>query len=436
MAFHRTSIRFWVAITAMLSLWLGGCAAGLKQGTPEEAGVSSQKLQDVGAWFQRGVDSKEIPGAVVLIARHGRIAYFEPFGFRDREAGAPMTRDTIFRIASMTKPITSVAAMILVDQGRLSLSEPVSRYLPEFKDVQVGVERASAGGALELSLEPARQEMTVQDLLRHTSGLTYGFFGKSLVKDRYNAAGLFGPNLSLAEMTGKVARLPLQSQPGTVWDYSMSTDVLGRVVEVVSGIPLERFFAERIFAPLRMVDTSFHLTDPERIARLAQPQAFASSGQRPMLPDPSRKTWPSGGGGLVSTAQDYARFCQMLLNGGELDGVRLLSPATVATMMADQLAGMRVNGLPIPVLDVRRENGQTFGLGFAVRLADAPAKFPGTVGDASWVGLFGTQFWIDPKRDLFAIMLVQLAPPSATHTTPALYWQRMRELAYSALTSP
>jgi CubicO group peptidase (beta-lactamase class C family) len=344
-----------------------------------------------------------------------------------------MSRDAIFRIASMTKSITTAAAMMLVEQGRLALSDPVSRYLPEFKDLKVGVERVDSA-APELAFEPAHREMTIRDLLRHTSGLTYGYIGKSMVKDRYNAANLFDPRQSLAEVVTKISRLPLQSQPGTTWDYSMSTDLLGRVIEVVSGMDLDRFIQERIFAPLGMKDSAFVLTDPAKLSRLAQAQVSAALGRRPALPDPATAAWPSGGGGLVSTAEDYARFCQMLLNEGEFNGLRLLSASTVAQMLSDQLPpGTRVNALLFPMLDVRRENGQSFGFGFAVRVADGRSRFPGTIGDASWTGGFGTQFWIDPKKKLLAVLMVQLAPLSPGNPRAALYWQRMRELVYGAL---
>jgi len=256
-----------------------------------------------------------------------------------------------------------------------------------------------------------------------------------MVRDRYNAAGFGDPTLSLAEVATRLSRLPLQNQPGTTWEYSMSMDLLGRVIEVVSGRPLPRFFAERIFTPLGMHDTAFVLTAPSKLERVAQPQA-SPTGKRPNLPDPAGTTWPSGGGGLVSTAADYGRLCQMLLNGGELDGVRVLSPASVGQMVSDQLPpDIRVNAPPLPIIDTRREHGQSYGLGFAVRIADGLSPFPGSIGDASWTGAFGTQFWIDPKRDLYAILLVQLPPlsPGGVHEA---YWERMRALVYGALIDP
>lgn len=420
--------------TFVCALLLGSCTTAFERADrPEDVGLASARLQDLSAWLQGAVDRHEIPGAVVLIARHGSIAYFEAFGFRDREVAAVMERDAIFRIASMTKPITSVAAMMLVEQGRLDLSAPLSRYLPEFKDVVVGVEPVQVGTP-ELELVPAQREITIRDLLRHTSGLTYGFIGRSMVKDRYNAANLYDPTLSLAEVTARIARLPLQDQPGTTWNYSVSTDVLGRVIEVASGMAFDRFLSERIFAPLGMKDTAFVLTNRAQLARLAQPQVSIASGSRPRLPDPAQAGWPSGGGGLVSTAVDYARFCQMLLNGGHFGGRHLLSASSVAQMMSDQLPpGIRVNASPFPVTDVRRENGQSFGLGFAIRVADGRSRFPGTIGDASWTGGFGTQFWIDPKQRLFAILLMQLAPLSPGNVAAVTHFLRMREEVYAAL---
>ncbi len=396
-------------------------------------GTPAARWDPLKAWLQDLVDRREIPGAVVLVARHGQVACFEAFGYRDREAAAPMTRDTIFRIASMTKPVTTVAALMLVEEGRLALADPVARHLPAFADPKVGVETVE-GGTPTLKLVAADRPPTLRDLLRHTSGLIYGFIGRSLVKDRYQAANLYDPTLTLAEVADRLATLPLQHQPGTTWEYGMSTDLLGRVVEVASGMALDRFLAERVFAPLGMKDTAFRLADPGRLQRLAQPQVLPATGRRPALPDPARPTWPSGGGGLVSTAADYGRFCRMLLDGGVLDGQRLLAPSSVRQMMSDQLPpGTQVRGSPFPILDVRPGHGQSYGFGVAVRVADGLSPFPGTVGDVSWTGGFGTQFWVDPAKSLHAILMIQSAPLSPAHPAPAQRWQRMRELVYAAL---
>jgi CubicO group peptidase (beta-lactamase class C family) len=417
-----------------LLLALAGCATGLQPaGSPEAVGISSARLKEMSAAFQAGVDKREIPGAVVLVARRGKIAYFETFGFRDREAAAPMQRDAIFRIASMTKPVTSIAVMILVEQGRLNLSDPVSRHLPEFKDVKVGVETKDASGKAVLALEAPRREMTVLDLMRHTAGLTYGFTGKSMVRDRYAEEKIGEPGLNNAMFVSRLSRAPLQHQPGTVWDYSVATDVLGRVVEVVSGMDLEQYFAERIFKPLGMVDTGFGVPDAAKRPRIAELQADPATGKRPATPDLSVKARQGGGGALVSTATDYARFCQMLLNGGELDGVRIVSRKTLELMTQNHLPqGIRVIHFPIPVVDVRPEAGNGFGLGFMVRTADGIGKIPGNVGDYTWPGIFGTQFWVDPKKELVVVMMIQV-PAAGAGPLRARYWTQTRELVYRTL---
>jgi CubicO group peptidase (beta-lactamase class C family) len=293
---------------------------------PKEVGLSAKRLARLSATFRQDVESSIIPGAVVLIARGGRVGYAEAFGWQDREAKTPMELDAIFRIASMTKPLTSVAAMILAEEGKLQIAAPVADYLPELAERTVGPERV-----------PTTRTMTVQDLLRHTSGLTYAAFGDSPVQMIWRDAQPMTEDQTNAEMVAKLAPLPLMFEPGTTWEYSMSTDVLGRVVEVVSGQDLADFIDARISRPLGLRDTGFAATG-ERAARVAEPQIDAASGARPSMRNvinPGR--WASGGGGAVSTAADYVRFCQMLLNGGELDGTRILAPKTVALMASDHL---------------------------------------------------------------------------------------------------
>jgi CubicO group peptidase (beta-lactamase class C family) len=293
---------------------------------PKDVGLSGKRLDRLSAAFRQDVERNLIPGAVVLIARGGHIAYAEAFGFRDREAKAPMELDAIFRIASMTKPLTSVAAMILAEEGKLLVAAPVAEYLPEFANCTVGADRV-----------PAKRVMTVQDLLRHTSGLTYAAFGDSPVQMIWRDAQPMAEAQTTAEMVTKLASLPLMFEPGTTWEYSMSTDVLGRVVEVASGQDLADFIDERICRPLGLRDTGFAATG-ERAERVAEPQIDPATGARPPMRDvscPAR--WASGGGGAVSTAGDYLRFCQMLLNGGELDGTRILA-ATMAKPPARDLA--------------------------------------------------------------------------------------------------
>jgi CubicO group peptidase (beta-lactamase class C family) len=391
-----------------------------KADRPKEVGLSAKRLARLSATFRQDVERNLIPGAVVLIARGGRIAYAEAFGWRDREAKAPMELDAIFRIASMTKPLTSVAAMMLAEEGKLQVAAAVADYLPEFADRTVGADRVAA-----------KRVMTVQDLLRHTSGLTYAGFGDSAVQMIWRDAQLMTEDQTNAELVTKLAPLPLMFEPGTTWEYSMSTDVLGRVVEVVSGQELADFIDARICRPLGLRDTGFAATG-ERAARLAEPQIDPATGARPPMRnviDPGR--WASGGGGAVSTAADYARFCQMLLNGGELDGTRLLAPKTVALMASDHLppecaygdtARPRFGALaPVP------EMGYGFGLGFAVRTAAGRCPLPGSVGEYFWGGVLGTSFWIDPAEELVAAAMM-LAPERRLY-----YRHLLRPLVYGAL---
>ena len=388
--------------------------------SPEQVGLSSGRLQRAAQVIRQDVEKQLLPGAILAIARGGRVGYAEAFGWRDREAEAPMTLDAIFRIASMTKPITSVAAMMLAEEGRLEVAAPVANYLPEFSEMTVGVER-----------KRAQRTMTVQDLLRHTSGLTYGDFADSPVQMLWRDANLRDESETIAQLVAKLGQLPLMFEPGTTWEYSMSTDVLGRVVEVVSGQSLADFFARRIAGPLGMVDTGFAATGG-RAGRLAEPQRDPTTGQRPATrnvtqPGPRH----SGGGGAVATAADYLRFCQMLLNGGELDGVRLLAPKTVAHMASDHLAPdiaysattrSRFGALaPVP------EMGHGFGLGFAVRTAQGRSPVPGSVGDFFWGGAYGTYFWIDPQEQMIAVLMTA-SPEQRLH-----YRYLARQLVYASL---
>jgi CubicO group peptidase (beta-lactamase class C family) len=304
---------------------------------PEQLGFSSTRLQRLTQAYQGYVDRGELPGAVLLIAVGDKIAYLQAVGFQDREKKIPMKTDAIFRLASMTKPVVSVAAMTLVEEGKLDLDAPVSQYLPEFADLKVGVETTDpATGKPTLTLEPQKRPMIVQDLLRHTAGLVYGQFGDHLVHQAYRAANVSDRNETLAEMVTKLSKIPLAHQPGEVWEYSMAVDVLGRVIEVVSGMDLDRFVAERVTGPLHMAATDFYVHQAD-LSRLAEAQADAA-GKPPSLPDVTKKPVRfSGGGGLVSSAADYLRFCEMLLNSGEYNGVRVLAPHTVALMTSDAL---------------------------------------------------------------------------------------------------
>ena len=394
-----------------------------KADRPKEVGLSAKRLARLSATFRQDVERNLIPGAVVLIARSGHIAYAEAFGWRDREAEAPTELDAIFRIASMTKPLTSVAAMILAEEGKLQIAAPVAEYIPEFAGRTVGADRV-----------PAKRTMTVQDLLRHTSGLTYATFGDSPVQMIWRDAQPMTENQTNAEMVEKLASLPLMFEPGTTWEYSMSTDVLARVVEVVSGQDLADFIDTRICRPLGLRDTGFAATG-ERAARVAEPQIDPVTGARPPMRDVSRPVrWASGGGGAVSTAADYVRFCQTLLNGGELDGSRILAPKTVALMASDHLppgcnygetARQRFAALaPVP------EMGYGFGLGFAVRTEAGRCPLPGSVGEYFWGGVLGTSFWIDPVEQLVVVAMM-LAPERRLY-----YRHLLRPLVYGAVTGP
>jgi CubicO group peptidase (beta-lactamase class C family) len=394
---------------------------------PENVGMSSQRLQRIRDALQADIDKGAVPGAVALIARRGKIAFLEALGYRDREAGAAIAPDTIFRIASMTKPFTSVATMMLAEEGKLLLADPVSRYIPEFANLKVAVD--SDGEAKTLTTEPLRREMTVQDLLRHTSGLTYAHLAGPQIKQAYEAANVLDEKQTNAEMVAKLAKLPLAYQPGSTWQYGVSTDVLGRVVEVASGMELDRFISERISNPLGLDNTGF---GPIDAARAAQPQIDPASGKRPPMRDTSvRPNWISGGSGLLSTAGDYVRFCQMLLNGGELGGMRLLSPTTVALMTSDHLTPETrrspSTSILFGALAPAPQLGLGFGLGFAIRTHAGRNPLPGSVGDFSWSGVSGTYFWIDPQQQLIAILIMQ-APIQRMH-----YRYLMRTMTYQAI---
>lgn len=422
-----------LAAASFMPAAAAGAAELPRASSPEEVGISSVRLRRLTDTFNADVQSGSIAGAVIILVRDGKVAYHEAFGFRDRAKNAPMSRDSIFRIASMTKPVTAVAALLLMEQGRLQLIDPASRYLPELKALKVGVEASNSAGERVLKLEPMRREITVQDLLRHTSGLTYGPFGDSLVQREYRAANTMDDQQTNAGLLQKLARLPLAYQPGTTFEYSMSTDVVGRIVEVQSQLTLDKFFAEHITKPLGMADTSFRLTSAQ-VERLAEPQLLAKSGPSTIVGyNRSRPPkWFSGGGGLLSTAMDYARFCQMLLNDGELDGVRLLSRKSVQLMRSNHLPpdigygsftqelGMTA---PLPAL------GQGYGLGVGVRVEQGRSTVPGSIGDHYWGGATGPYYWIDPQEKLVAVMMLQeLDAQRRTY-----YRSLLRNLVYQAL---
>lgn len=395
----------------------------LPQASPEEVGLSPERLGRVDAAMQKAVDSGELPGAVVFIARDGQLAYAKSFGWQDREKKIPMSNDSIFRLYSMTKPVVSVAAMILVEEGKLGLQEPVSKYIPEFKSMKVGTESRDADGKAVLTLADAKRQITVQDLLRHTSGLTYGVLGApNAIKKMYLDAQIFSQKWVLADFVKALAKLPLRSEPGTTWEYSHSTDVLGRVVEVASGQTLDVFLAERIFEPLKMVDTAFQVP-ATKLNRLAQPMPDVYTGKTPELIDFSKtQSFFAGGHGLVSTAGDYLRFAQMLASGGELEGVRILGPRIVEYMTSNHLNPQIDKGstyLPGP--------GYGFGLGFATRTDRGQSEWPGSPGDFFWSGYAGTYFWVDPEEELVPVLMTQ-EPLRRQY-----YRVLMRNLVYQAI---
>ena len=387
----------------------------------------------IAAAFNADVARGAIPGAVVLIARRGKVAYRNAFGYSNREQNEPMTTESIFRIASMTKPIVSCAVMMLAEEGRLRLINPVSTYLPKLKHLRVGVEAVGADGRRRLDFEPLMREITVQDLLRHTSGITYGQFGDSMVKTAYRATNPMDLHQTSAEFMIKLSALPLQYQPGTMWDYGMSTDVLGCLIETVAGMPLDQFITERITLPLDMADTGFAVRERDA-ARIAEALADPQTGERPpMTRDLTVKpNFLSGGGGMVSTAEDYFKFAQMLLNGGLTSGgERLLGRKTIALMSSDHLyPGIGVSATARAQFEESAplaEFGQGFGLGFCVRKEAGRNPTPGSPGEFYWSGVHGTYFWIDPAEQLIGILML-CAPELRRH-----YRALMRQLTYQAL---
>jgi len=388
-------------------------ATPLDTAHPADIGLNPQRTQQVVNVLQDSVDRQHIPGAVVMVARQGRIGLFEAIGQQDPATGTPMRTDSIFRIYSMTKPLVSVAIMMLVERGRLLISDPVSRWLPEYNNQPV---LGNAG------LVPAWQTPTVQDLLRHTAGLTYEFLGDSPVQREYAKVNIASRGRSNDEFSKTLAGIPLQFQPRSCWAYSRATDVLGRLVEVISGQTLGQFLQHEIFDPLGMVDTGFAVP-PAQQHRIVEPFGHDPDGGVPMKLFNPREVpaMESGGGGLMSTAMDYARFLQCLLSGGELNGHRLLSRHTLAFMTADHLGDIPIDGTLLPP-------GHGFGLGFAVRRAAGESPVPGSVGTYHWSGIGGTSFFVDPAQDLYAMLLTQ-APNQRDH-----YRQLLRNLVYAALT--
>ena len=412
---------------AFLSVPVVASAQSLQPVKTEEVGLSSQRLAKIAEVFNQEIKDQKIPGAVIMIARKGKVAYHEAFGAQDKSAERTMAKDSIFRIYSMTKALASVGAMILIEDGKVRLTDPVAKFLPEFKNVQVSTPRSDGMGQLTYGLVPADRQPTIQDLLRHTAGLAYGeITGNARVKTAYTNAGLFTPGadyfsieLTPDEFTAKIAETPLAYQPGTTWEYSLAVDVLGRVVEKASGKRLSEFLDERLFKPLKMTDTGLSVP-ADRMVRLSQPFAVdPASGAPNKLIDVSKPPKnDSGGAGAVSTAADYLRFSQMLLNGGELDGTRILSRTTVALMASDHLPPA-IRQTVQPGEQLLGVQGYSFGLGFAVRKEQGVAGVHGSPGEFTWAGYAGTYFWIDPKEQLVGVLMTQAPGPSRP------YYRRM-----------
>jgi CubicO group peptidase (beta-lactamase class C family) len=401
----------------------GAWAQPLPTAKPEQVGMSSERLARLGPALKAQIANDRFPGAVVLVARKGKIVYFETAGQRDPATGAPMTKDAIFRLYSMTKPFTSVAAMILAEEGKLLLADPVSKYFPELANPQVALGETT-DGKTTYRLVPAERPITIQDLLRHTSGFVYA--NNTLndqVKASYGTIGVDWRGVTPTEQIQRLAQAPLAHHPGTMWEYGLSTDVLGRVIEKVSGMTLGEFLSERLFGPLKMTDTAF-VVPKEKVARLAQPFAIDKATGRPitLLDVTVVQKNHAGGAGTAGTTGDYARFVQMLANGGQLDGARLLGRATVSYMTSDHLGTIK------PAIALLQP-GYGFGLGFAVRKESGVSSVPGSAGEYNWGGAAGTGFWVDPKEALICVIMTQTVPGPAQRYDRAL----VRQLVYQAI---
>jgi CubicO group peptidase (beta-lactamase class C family) len=425
-----------VATTASLPL----CARELQPlaaATPEQVGVSAERLGRITTMLKKETADGKLPGAVVMVARKGKIIYSDAIGFQDKGENTPMKLDSIFRIYSMTKPLASVAAMMLVEDGVIQLTDPIAKFLPAFKDMKVSVAATGDDGKVTYTTVPALRPIIVQDLLRHSAGLAYAEITKNEpVKAAYVDAKFSRPGvheydsrgMTPAEQVERIAKAPLVHQPGTMWEYSMAVDVLGRVVEAASGKRLAVFLDERLFKPLKMTDTSFWLP-AAKMPRLAQPLPVdLASGQKTSVLDVSAEPAnDSGGAGALSTATDYLRFAQMLLNGGELDGVRVMSRSTIKLMTSDHL-GTRVAAPFQPGELLLGTPGYTFGLGFAVRQGDGVAGVPGSAGEFMWAGYAGTYFWVDPKEEIVGVYMTQAPSPIRSY-----YRKMFKSLVYQAL---
>lgn len=422
-------------LAALLSASLAQ-AQPLPTAPPADVGMSAERLARIAPAFQQEIDAGRLPGVVIMIARHGRLVYSSSLGFQDKAQGTKMDTSTIFRAYSMTKPFVEVAAAMLMEEGRLQLTDPVAKYLPEFQSMQVSTPVLDAMGQPVFVLRPAMRGPTIQDLMRHTAGLAYGEITLNpLVKQAYAKAGLWKPqmdynvtDLAPDEFVRRLGQAPLAYQPGTVWEYSLAVDLLGRVVERVSGQRLGDFLAARLFRPLGMTDTGFSVPQ-DKLGRLAQPLAIdPASGQPNHVLDVSRQpAEDSGGAGSVTTAADYLRFAQMLLDRGHLGDVQILSPTTIRLMTSDQL-GPDVRRAVTPGEMLMGVPGYTFGLGFMIRAQPGIAGVPGSTGEFMWAGYAGTFFWVEPQEDLVAVMMDQAPGPSR-----AYYRREIKQLVDQAI---
>lgn len=429
-------IRSLCAAVLALCAGAGALAQALPTASPESVGMSTERLGKLTTLLRDEVAQKKLPGAVVMVARKGKLVYSQAFGGLNNAAGAPMKEDSVFRIYSMTKPLVSTALMMLVEDGKVQLTDPVSKFLPSFKNPMVSVPSFDpVFNGVSFKLVPANREPTIQDLLRHTSGIAYGELTRNtLVRDAYIKAGVFKPTLDYdardlpgPQMADGLGKAPLAQQPGTFWEYSLSVDVQGRVVEAVSGKRLSDFLQERLFGPLKMADTGFMVPAP-KMDRLAE--AFAkdpATGVDNKLIDVSKVPGnDSGGAGGVSTAGDYLRYCQAMLNGGQLDGARILSRTTVRLMTSDHLGSISTTVNPGVLL--LGSQGYTFGLGFLVRQGDGIAGTQGTAGEFMWAGYAGTFFWAEPKEQVCAVYMTQAPSPLR-----AYYRRMMKDLVAQSI---
>ncbi|WP_245474743.1 serine hydrolase domain-containing protein [Bradyrhizobium sp. Leo121] len=410
----------------MLVAWPAAAAEGTFD-IPAGAHFNQDKLAKIGAFFDNEVATGKIPGAIVLIQQHGKPVYHQSFGVQDVASKAPITDKTIFRLFSMTKAITAVVSVQLLQEGKFKLDDPVAKYIPSFANVKVGVEKKNEDGSKTLELVPPDRPMTVLDLMRHTSGITYGFYGDSLVRKAYASSNLYAGDFDLAEFAERIAKLPLHNQPGALWQYGHSTDVLARIMEIVSGKPLLAIEREKLLDPLGMNDTRFLVTDPEKQKLLALPMPNDSDFRVGRINDPTVvKKMEFASGGMVSTMADFSRFAQMLLNGGTYDGRTYLTPEAFKLLTTDQVG---------PGSGVGRDyfyfpgDGFGFGLGLAVRTDPGNAKPPppGSLGELKWDGASGCYFVIDRKQDMLFVLLEQ------TPTERQRIQRTLKQLVYEAM---